>query len=164
MNQILTLGLARPADAPGIAHMSRDLIESGLRWSWTPLRVQRQIQDRECSVVVARASHRLAGFAIMRFAEESAHLNLLAVQPRWQRQGCGRRLIEWLIASADAAGIRRIDLELRIGNRVGCRFYESLGFRRAGERPRYYEGVETALSMSMSLHESRNERAGDGAP
>lgn len=152
MSQILTLGLAVPAEASIIARMSRDLIESGLCWSWTPPRVQRHIRDRDCSVVVARATHRLAGFAIMRFAQESAHLNLLAVQPEWQRQGCGRRLIEWLVASADVAGIRCINLELRSGNAVARRFYDRLGFQVAGERPRYYEGVESATTMSLNLN------------
>jgi len=158
MAEILALGLAVPEDAGQIASMSRDLIESGLCWSWTPPRVKRHIQDRDCSVVVARAAHRLAGFAIMRFAQESAHLNLLAVQPEWQRQGCGRRLIEWLLASADVAGIRCVNLELRSGNAVARRFYDRLGFQVAGERPRYYEGVESATTMSLNLNETSFSR------
>ena len=153
MTLTVTLALATPKDAEHIASMSRDLIEQGLRWSWTSSRVERHITDRNCSVVVARSDRRLVGFAITRFAEETAHLNLLAVKPEWRRQGCGRRLIDWLIASADAAGIRRIDLELRSGNLGARAFYESLRFKAGGERAHYYGGVETALTMSRYLYE-----------
>ena len=39
----LTLKLAAPADAAPIAAMSRELIETGLPWSWTPERVARNL-------------------------------------------------------------------------------------------------------------------------
>jgi ribosomal-protein-alanine N-acetyltransferase len=32
--------LARPSDAQAIAEMSRDLIEHGLGWRWTPSRIR----------------------------------------------------------------------------------------------------------------------------
>jgi len=131
--------------------MSRDLIEHGLRWSWTQCRVHRHIRDPETSVIVARSESRVVGFAIMQFGEEKAHLNLLAVAQEWRRQSCGRRLIQWLIESALVAGIARIDLELRAQNTGARGFYESLGFAVTGIKPHYYEGVEPALTMSRKL-------------
>lgn len=47
----------------------------------------------------------LVGVAIMQFFAEHAHLNLLAVDPAYQRMGIGRRLIEWLEVTARAGGI-----------------------------------------------------------
>lgn len=152
MSEIVTLGLAQPHEADRIARLSRDLIERGLRWSWTPSRVARHILDRHCSVVVARSDRRLVGFAIARFADDTAHLNLLAVLPQWRRQGCGRRLIDWLLATADAAGVRRLDLELRADNDEARTFYESMDFKVTGERQRYYEGALSALTMSRELY------------
>ena len=54
MSELATLSLARSEDAEEIAGMSRDTIEEGLTWSWTPTRVRRSILSRESSVVVAR--------------------------------------------------------------------------------------------------------------
>ncbi|HSY96588.1 MAG TPA: hypothetical protein VK793_13290, partial [Steroidobacteraceae bacterium] len=65
MSELATLGLARAGDAREIAEMSRDLIEKGLTWSWTPARVQHFISGAESSVVVARRERHLAAFAIM---------------------------------------------------------------------------------------------------
>jgi ribosomal-protein-alanine N-acetyltransferase len=149
--QLAQLGLARPADAREIAEMSRDLIEHGLTWSWTPTRVQHFIGGSESSVVVARRERRIAAFAIMHFGDEVAHLNLLAVANAHRRQGLGRQLIEWLAASAVTAGIFRINLELRTHNDLARTFYERLGFEQRGVVQGYYQGREAALRMSKGL-------------
>ena len=58
MSELSTLGLARPNDAREIAEMSRDFVEQGLSWSWTPARVQHFIMGPDASVVVARRDRR----------------------------------------------------------------------------------------------------------
>jgi ribosomal-protein-alanine N-acetyltransferase len=148
VSELATLGLARSADAREIAEMSRDLIEHGLEWAWTPARVQRSISWRESSVVVARRDHRIAAFAIMQFGDESAHLNLLAVAAAHRRQGLGRQLMEWLTVTAIEAGVFRIDLELRAHNEAARNFYRNLGFESLNIVQGYYQGREPALRMT----------------
>jgi [ribosomal protein S18]-alanine N-acetyltransferase len=151
MSEIATLGLARASDAREIAEMSRDLIEQGLTWSWTPARVQHFISGPESSVVVARRDRRIAAFAIMHFGDEVAHLNLLAVMPEHRRQGLGRQLMDWLTATAIEAGVFRVNLELRTHNTAARIFYEMLGFDQLGVVQGYYQGREAALRMSRRL-------------
>jgi [ribosomal protein S18]-alanine N-acetyltransferase len=147
MAELAALELARVSDAGEIARMSRDYIEHGLEWSWTAARVERAIRSRDTSVVVARRDS-IAGFAIMHFGDDAAHLNLLAVAAEHRRQGLATRLLDWLKASADTAGILRIDLELRLGNDAAREFYERHGFVRTATVPGYYQGRESALRMS----------------
>ncbi len=158
MSELSTLGLALSTDALEIAEMSRDLIEQGLTWSWTPARVQHYIMGADSSVVVARRgdarrgdARRIAAFAIMHFGDDVAHLNLLAVAPDHRRQGLGRRLMDWLTATAIEAGVFRINLELRIQNEPARGFYETLGFDQLGVVQGYYQGREAALRMSRRL-------------
>jgi ribosomal-protein-alanine N-acetyltransferase len=138
-------------DVPTIAAMSRELIEHGLRWSWDEGRIERALRNRDCVVLAARDRKRVVGFAIMEFYAIHAHLNLLAVQPGYQRHGIGRQLIDWLEASARTAGIFKIHLELRAGNDAARLFYERLGYREAGRKPAYYDGREDALRMTHDL-------------
>jgi [ribosomal protein S18]-alanine N-acetyltransferase len=149
--QLVTLCLAKPSDAVPIAAMSRDLIESGLGWSWTGVRVGRAICSRETSVLVARHAGKLCAFAIMYFGDDVAHLNLLAVIPAVRRTGIGRRLLDWLQVTALESGIRCIDLELRAANTGARAFYERLGYELNGQIPGYYRGQEAALRMSKRL-------------
>ena len=129
----VTVRLATLADAAEIAGLSRELIETGLGWSWTRARVARNIASSSTTTLVACDGERLIGFAIMYFGDEHAHLSLLAVRPAYQRSGVGRHLVEWLEESALAAGIGAIRLELRASNRGARRFYGRLGF--AEDRP-----------------------------
>jgi ribosomal-protein-alanine N-acetyltransferase len=149
--QLVTLCLAKPSDAVPIAAMSRDLIETGLGWSWTAVRVGRAICSRETSVLVARRPNELCAFAIMYFGDDVAHLNLLAVAPAIRRTGIGRRLLDWLHLTALESGIRRIDLELRAANSGARAFYECMGYELNGQIPGYYRGQEAALRMSKRL-------------
>jgi ribosomal-protein-alanine N-acetyltransferase len=151
MSELALLGLARYSDSLEIAEMSRDLIEHGLSWSWTPARVRRAILGRDCCVLIARRERKIAGFAIMHFGDQVAHLNLLAVGAEHRRQGLGRQLIDWLSASAIEAGVFRIDLELRETNGGARAFYQSLGFQSLDVVQGYYQGREPALRMSRRL-------------
>jgi ribosomal-protein-alanine N-acetyltransferase len=151
----LELAPARGPDVQVIAEMSRRLVEVGLPWTWTPARVARHLRHPESLVLVARAtgaaSQSIAGFAIMHFGDEIAHLNLLAVDSRWQRRGLGRRLIEWLEQSAMTAGTFTLCLEVRARNPVALLFYRELGFRETSRVPRYYSGREDALRLTKDL-------------
>jgi ribosomal-protein-alanine N-acetyltransferase len=113
--------------------------------------VEHFIAGRESCVVVVRRHRRIAAFAIMHFGDELAHLNLLAVAPSHRRQGLGRRLMDWLTATAVEAGVFRINLELRTHNEAARAFYEALGFSHCGIVEGYYQGREAALRMSRLL-------------
>jgi [ribosomal protein S18]-alanine N-acetyltransferase len=143
----IALQLATPKDARPIAVLSRDVIETGLGWSYPPSRVARLIADRETIVLVARDDASLVGFGAMSFRDERAHLVLLAVQAARQRRGIGRRLLDWLLASAAVAGVEAVELELRAANDAARDFYRKVGFVEAGLIEGYYCGIESALKM-----------------
>jgi ribosomal protein S18 acetylase RimI-like enzyme len=147
----LTLRPARQCDAPELAALSLAFIEHGLRPSWTTARIARHIRHAESVVLTATSLGMLAGFAIMQFGDDTAHLNLLAVVPAHRRRGVGRRLVVWLEDSALIAGTFLIELELRARNRAARAFYESLGYREVAFLPGYYQGVEDALRMQHDV-------------
>src|SRR6266852_4106025 len=136
----ISVGLARMCDAVRIARMSRDLIENGLRWSWTPERVAASVRRADAIVVVARATDQIAGFGIMRYGDDEAHLDLLGVDHDYRRAGLGRRLVEWLEKPALVAGISAVFLEVRGSNAGAQAFYERLGYRKLALIAHYYQG------------------------
>ncbi len=148
----VSLGLADISDAVEIAVLSRDLIEAGLHWTWTPPRVAASIRRRDTNVLVARVGERgagedpgaagsggrgLAGFGIMRYGPTDAHLELFAVHPDHRREGVGGRMLAWL--------------EVRAANRGAQAFYERMGYQKLAALPGYYEGREPAIRMAHDL-------------
>jgi ribosomal protein S18 acetylase RimI-like enzyme len=151
----LVLDFARPSDAPALAVMSRDLIESGLGWSYRPERFVQLIANDDVVALVARIQDRPVGFAVMEFGEERAHLVVLAVQTRHQRCGIGRTLVEWLLESARVAGLTSVHVELRADNSPAYALYRALGFVETLRVPGYYRGRETAIRMILMLRGGR---------
>jgi ribosomal protein S18 acetylase RimI-like enzyme len=145
---------ARLGDAETLATMSQQLVEAGLKPAWGAMRIGWHVRDPD-SIVLAARGPVLAGFAIMRYADDTAHLNLLAVAPEYRRQGIARALLGWLEKTALTAGTFTIGLELRAGNAGARAFYAALGYQECGEVPGYYQGVESAIRLTRDVRASR---------
>jgi [ribosomal protein S18]-alanine N-acetyltransferase len=145
------LSLAVAADARHISELSRDAIEYGLAWSWTPRRVLQSLDDASTNVVVARRASNLLGFGIMKYKDDEAHLLLLAVAMAQRRKGVGSAMLAWLEATLRVAGISIVRLEARAGNTAARAFYRAHGYEEAGLRERYYQGVEDAVCIVKDL-------------
>jgi ribosomal protein S18 acetylase RimI-like enzyme len=143
--------LATEADAIAIAQLSRDAIEQGLSWSWTPQRVMTSIHDASTNVIVARPKGGLLGFGIMKYRDDEAHLLLLAVHALHRRSGAGSALLDWLEITAQVAGIASIHLETRAGNGAARAFYRKHHYDEIDLCNGYYEGVEDAVRLVKNL-------------
>ena len=76
------------------------------------------------------------------------HITNVAVDPDYQGQGLGRRLMNELTSRVKALGVDSMTLEVRPSNTVAINLYTSLGFRSVGQRPKYYTNpVEAAEIM-----------------
>ena len=143
--------LARAGEARPIAEMSRDDIEQGLGWRWTEMRVLSCIRHPAVNVAVAREGSALAGFGIMEYGEDEAHLLLFAVHRRRRRAGVGAALVRWLEATALTAGIGLIRLEARVDSPGARDFYRALGYRETGTIRGFYRGRKDAVSIAKDL-------------
>jgi [ribosomal protein S18]-alanine N-acetyltransferase len=115
------------------------------------MRVAASIGAPNVNVLVACVHGNIAGFAIMRYGDDDAHLDLLAVAPPYRRLGIGRQLLQWLEKCAVVAGIFNVALEVRAGNEGAQLFYERMGYRTLAQLPGYYQGVEAALRLGRDL-------------
>jgi ribosomal protein S18 acetylase RimI-like enzyme len=147
---------ARLADARQLAVMSQEMIEAGLRPAWSASRITWHIRHPESVVLVARYSNTTVGFAIMRYGDDVAHLNLLAVDPAHRRRGLARKLMTWLEDTALTAGTFIIGLELRATNQEAFAFYAALGYRELGRVSGYYQGIEQAIRMARDVRTGRD--------
>jgi ribosomal-protein-alanine N-acetyltransferase len=147
----VAIRFATAADAESIARMSRDQIEQGLPWSWTTERVTRSIADSNTNVVVVGDQGVVVAFGIMFYAEDDAHLLLLAVRDAAQRTGIGSAVLAWLEAAARSAGARRIRVEARRDNDAARSFYSEHGYHERVIRPAMYSGVLDGVRLEKWL-------------
>jgi ribosomal protein S18 acetylase RimI-like enzyme len=73
----------------------------------------------------------------------------LAVAAAWRRRGVGRRLLAHALHAEPATRVAH--LEVRSDDAGARAFYEEMGFRAIGRRPRFYAGGVDALTMQRAL-------------
>ena len=96
--------------------------------------------------LAATEGDELLGYLVCSRYDQVWHLMNVAVSPERRRRGVARRLISRLLE--EGGGRLPFTLEVRVSNRGAIAMYESLGFRSAGVRPRYYrDNGEDALIM-----------------
>lgn len=143
--------LATLAEARQIAEMSRDYIEYGLPWGWSEARVARAIRNPDANVAVVRERDRIAGFGIMGYTDEDAHLLLLAVRHERRRLGIASALLAWLERAARAAGASRIRVESRWENEAARCFYSEHAYHERTIRKRMYSGAVDGVLLEKWL-------------
>jgi ribosomal-protein-alanine acetyltransferase len=140
--------VAIAASLPEAPHWRAEVYKAALEPASSP---QPQALPRR-QALAAEVDGALAGFAVASLVADEAELESIAVAPTAQRRGVGRALLKELMASLGSLGVGRLLLEVRASNRQAIAFYDALGFRECGRRPRYYvDPEEDAVLMERVL-------------
>lgn len=95
------------------------------------------------------------GFALGRAVASEAELLTIAVAPKAQRQGLGRRLLADFQSQAATRDATRAFLEVAEDNLPALALYQAAGWITDGRRPNYYPrqdgSSQDAILMSMAL-------------
>jgi ribosomal-protein-alanine N-acetyltransferase len=103
---------------------------------------------KDFSLRVAEQEGIVRGLVVFRILGSEAEVLNLAVDHTQRRRGMGSRLMEDVIATSKAAGVKKIFLEVRESNKAAQNFYARMGFSETGRRRQYYrQPVEDALVL-----------------
>ncbi len=131
--------MALAARSPGGPHWPRRIYEEAAR-------------NAEGICIAVFDGDMLVGFAIARVVIGLAELELIVIEEAYRRQGIGSALLAAVLERSRQAGARRLELEVRAGNRAAISLYERAGFVLDGVRRSYYkQPPEDALLMSLLL-------------
>ena len=101
------------------------------------------------------ADDHLLGYFVAMMGVDEVHLLNITVAPEFQRQGWARVLLDALALWSRGRGAQWLWLEVRASNLRAQHIYEAHGYRRVGERKRYYPADqgqrEDAVVMSLPL-------------
>ncbi|RZJ55243.1 MAG: ribosomal-protein-alanine N-acetyltransferase [Acidovorax sp.] len=104
---------------------------------------------------VLMAGDHLLGYFVAMLGVDEVHLLNITVAPEYQRQGWARVLLDALALWSRGRGAQWLWLEVRTSNLRAHGIYLAYGFRRVGERKRYYPAFdgqrEDAVVMSFAL-------------
>ena len=150
-----TLEPATSADLDEVMRIMGDAFGDGFGEAWTRSQLSGILPMPGVSLTLARngAGGGAAGFSLSRTVADEAELLLIAVDPRLQRRGVGRQLMDRFLAEALAANLARVHLEVRDGN-PAVAMYREMGFEAVGRRRDYYTGADKKRHDAITLARS----------
>ena len=133
----VTIGALTPADAERCAELEAQLFDGDD--PWPAVAFNRELASSHNHYVAARAAGQVVGYAgISRLGRKPPfeyEVHTIGVDPAFQGQGIGRRLLDDLLKFADGGVVY---LEVRTDNEAAIALYRSAGFAQIGLRRRYY--------------------------
>ena len=136
-SESVIVGALTPADAQRCAELEAQLFEGDD--PWPAVAFNRELASKHNHYVGARIAGALVGYAgisrLGRIPPFEYEVHTIGVDPVYQCQGIGRRLLDELLAFADGGVVY---LEVRTDNEPAIALYRSAGFERIGLRRRYY--------------------------
>jgi ribosomal-protein-alanine N-acetyltransferase len=91
------------------------------------------------------------GLLLARRVLDELNVLVVAVAPGLRRRGGGSALLRAALVRAQQEALAVVHLEGRASNGAALALYRRHGFLAVGRRPRYYEGREDAVLMSLDL-------------
>ena len=114
------------------------------------------LADPQTVCLVAERGASVAGYLVATVLTPTAELQNLGTAPEQQRAGVARALLDELIATCRARGVRELGLEVRVSNAAAQALYRTHGFRLVGLRRGYYKRpLEDALLMALRIGAGR---------
>lgn len=147
------IGPINLSDLPGILEIERASFPDP--WS-EKLFAEELDDDRRRLNAALRKDGRLAGYGMGWVVVDEFHLGNIAVAPELRGRGCGRALLEHMLAEAASRGCVKASLEVRASNAAAIALYRAFGFRGVAIRKLYYRD-EDALVMLAELPAARDD-------
>jgi [ribosomal protein S18]-alanine N-acetyltransferase len=96
----------------------------------------------------------IIGYGILSAAVGEGHVLNLCVRKESQRQGIGKKILQFLFDHAQSLKVEDLFLEVRASNKPAMQLYELMGFCEYGRRDNYYpanKGKEDAVLYSRAI-------------
>lgn len=101
--------------------------------------------------IATDAKHRIAGFAIIRLADDEAELLTIVVANKWQSKGVGKSLLRAAIDDLTMTPARRLFLEVEDANLAAISLYKGLGFADIARREGYYTRPDGSKAAAVVM-------------
>jgi [ribosomal protein S18]-alanine N-acetyltransferase len=116
-----------------------------------PANILVDIYNLGAGFLVAQENNRVVGYIIfwIKF-EDEGHIISIAVDKSYRRMEVGSKLVETSLNIFKKYNVRRIKLEVRVGNKGARKFYSKMGFKEEKIVEDYYDDNEDAVIMSQT--------------
>jgi [ribosomal protein S18]-alanine N-acetyltransferase len=141
----------RPFD-PGDLHEVMGIVNREMKYEYSPDVYLSMHQAWPAGFILCTYYRKIAGFIMCGVTPQHAlRVLLLVVRSEFKGRGIGKELMNMMILRAEARGIPKVTLEVRVSNEPAMAFYRRMGMTLAGRAKGFYRDGEDALILEKVL-------------
>ncbi len=82
--------------------------------------------------------NKVIGSLVLLKFEDCLYIASIAVLPEFRMKGYGKKLIQFCEEGSKKLGLSRVELHVKISNKIAILFYEKMGYKRVCVEENYY--------------------------
>ena len=140
---------------------SKQVSELGQRCGlnpWTEKSYREEVQNQLSRYIILEIDDKIIGFVGIWCVVDEAQIMNIGIDPRFQSQGYGKKLMQEIFSIAREEGCLTMTLEVKTSNRVARQMYQSMGFELIGIRKKYYPDNSDCMLMCKTLCDTEGDK------
>jgi ribosomal-protein-alanine N-acetyltransferase len=140
---MITIQRAETGQIPQIAQIEQACFPD----PWSEKLLLETLQNDNCEIWCACTGEQVLGYVVLSATGDQMNLDILAVAKAHRRQGIAAKLLE----TVHQAHQTEFLLEVRASNTAALALYQSFGYKKVGQRRRYYRSpTEDAVLLTRA--------------
>lgn len=119
---------------------------------WSQSSLRDELRNKIAHYELLEVDKEVVGYAGMWIMFGEAHITNVAISPDFRRMGLGRKLMQHMFLVAGQHKAQAMTLEVREHNEAAKSLYYQLGFKKVGERKRYYTDTGESAYILWNHH------------
>lgn len=129
----------------------KDILASDFDKFWNYNVFKSELQSENSKYLVAKLNTEIIGFAGIKIILDEADVMNIVIKKIYRNQGVGTLLLNEIINLCKKQNLNSVSLEVNETNSSAIHLYENFGFKKVGDRKKYYNG-SNAILMKKNLN------------
>ncbi len=150
MDALLTMNIRRAFrdDVESLAGIEKEYPDYP---AWGVKGLEAEFGNKHSVTLAAEEEKNIKGFINFWILPPGIQLNAIIVSRNSLRNKIASGLMNKMLEYAKKNFCREIDLEVNIKNEAAISFYNKMGFKKAGQRAKFYNGKDDAVLMKLEI-------------
>lgn len=119
---------------------------------WTFDVLKNELESKNSLYFIARLNDEIVGFTGIKIILDECELMNIVTKKAYRKNGVGNLLLNVIINKAKELKLTKINLEVSNTNVTAINLYKKAGFKEVGLRNKYYNNENSAILMTLNLH------------
>ena len=129
----------------------KDILQEQFDEFWNASVLEKELENTLSDYIVAVYGKEVVGYAGLWQPIDEGHITNIVTKKDKRGSGIGAKMLDEIIKLAKSKQLQCVTLEVNVHNEVAIKLYEKYGFKEVGRRPKYYNGTDDAIIMTLEF-------------